>query len=233
MDHQRKLYWWQGKNNQNFGDALAPKLLKYFTGNKVVFSNAEESEIALIGSIAEHLPESYSGTIAGIGMINNKTFKDFSKANVLALRGSLTLERTNIKNNILLADPGLIAIDLIDTFIKKEYKVGVIAHYVDKDLIARDDELVINVFDPIEKVLHDIASCESIISSSLHGIIVADSLGIPRMWKENKKIIGNGFKFYDYASSIGQDLTPNVWITANPNTILNKQNRLREMMLCL
>jgi len=233
MEPYHKLYWWQGKNEQNFGDALAPNLLKHFTKKDVVFSKAKDSEIALIGSIAEHLPDNYKGTIAGIGMINEKTTKDFSKANVIALRGKLSLERTNVKNEILLADPGLVAIDLIEKPQNKKYKVGVVPHYIDQNIDIPQNALKINVFDPIEKVLLEIASCESIISSSLHGLIVADSLGIPRMWKENKKIIGNGFKFYDYASSIDQELFPNTWMVANKDVILNKQNNLREMLSCL
>jgi hypothetical protein len=54
-------------------------------------------------------------------------------------------------------------------------------------------------------VIQDIAECEYIASSSLHGLIVADSLGIPcvRILLSEGIILGGDFKFNDYYSSVG------------------------------
>jgi pyruvyltransferase len=54
-----------------------------------------------------------------------------------------------------------------------------------------------------EFVSKEISKCRRVYSSSLHGLIVADSLGLPNVWIElSNKVIGDGFKFHDYNSSI-------------------------------
>ena len=61
---------------------------------------------------------------------------------------------------------------------------------------------------PIE-VIADVDKCEYILSSSLHGVIAADSLGIPNAWiLLSDKVLGSGFKFYDYASAFGMKYEP-------------------------
>ena len=64
----------------------------------------------------------------------------------------------------------------------------------------------IDVQNEPETVLKEISECENIISTGLHGLIIADSYGIPNCWCEiSDKILGNRFKFHDYFSSFGTD----------------------------
>ena len=67
-------------------------------------------------------------------------------------------------------------------------------------------------------VIHEIAKCEHILSSSLHGLVVADALGIPNGWiKLSDRVVGDGFKFKDYGTAIKRKHSP---IFINGNEIL-------------
>ena len=47
---------------------------------------------------------------------------------------------------------------------------------------------IINVQQSVTKVAEEISQCEVIASSSLHGIIFADSYEIPRLWLNYQKM---------------------------------------------
>ena len=56
----------------------------------------------------------------------------------------------------------------------------------------------------VEQFVIDILSCENILSSSLHGLILAEAYGIPTCRVVfSEKILGGDFKFYDYYSGVG------------------------------
>ena len=225
-----KTYWSKCAYNKNFGDQLGPYILEKYTGHKPVWTKAHESKIVVVGSIAEHLPEQYKGIVAGIGLASKTTKKDFSKANVLALRGPLTDLRV-ISNQIpILADPGLLASEFVEEQ-EKEHNVGVILHYADRSNQIPGHQ--IKTTDPIETVIEQAAKCKQIVSSSLHGIILADSLGIPRKWVKYARIQGEGFKFYDYSLSLGLHIKPNEWVLAPQKVVETKKRELKEMFQCL
>lgn len=142
---------------------------------------------------------------------NPETF--LRRVKVHALRGKLSKQRMEIINSciypeITLGDPGLLVSFLINKPVSKKYQLGIIPHYVDmghpvfvqiKNKIPYS--IIINVQDDPLKVIKQIAECEVIVSSALHGLISADSLSIPNKWiLVSDKIIGKNFKFYDYYS---------------------------------
>ncbi|MBR5303247.1 MAG: polysaccharide pyruvyl transferase family protein [Candidatus Gastranaerophilales bacterium] len=113
-----------------------------------------------------------------------------------------------------LGDPGLLAEKLIDKNIKKECKVGVILHYIDKNSsfiknIKLDDYKLIDITKNPIYVLNEIAKCEVILSSAMHGLIAADSLDIPNRWiKLSDLLIGGDYKFKDYYSVFNYEPKP-------------------------
>jgi pyruvyltransferase len=169
------------------------------------------AEVVSTGSLLQWVPETFAGIVLGTGLIAD-TPRRFPDATILAVRGALTARLIDAPHDVVLADPGLLA----STFFKRpparRHVLGLVPHYVDIDnpvvqALARKHPREIKVIDvrrEPEAVFRDIGACESILSSSLHGLITADSFGIPNAWAGlSDKVIGDGFKFRDYFSSLG------------------------------
>jgi pyruvyltransferase len=230
LENKIAAYWYRG--TLNFGDLITPLLLKKY-GFTPFYAPIEQAQLVSTGSILHLVPENYSGHIVGSGLIKNTVLR-FNKAKIWAVRGELTRQRINAPKNIVLGDPGLLSYKLINERQNKSYILGIIPHYVDKkdariSMIQKkykNDILLIDVARKPLAVFRDIDKCEFILSSSLHGLIVADSLGIPNTWiLLSDKIIGKGFKFFDYYSAIGKNLPYFLNGTESLGQLLKQTNR--------
>ncbi|MBQ3348010.1 polysaccharide pyruvyl transferase family protein [Candidatus Saccharibacteria bacterium] len=121
--------------------------------------------------------------------------------------------KSQIKNlpDLPLGDPGLLASIIYPKSAKKNHKIGLVHHYIDADnaivsnLRKNDNFLIINPLDPPKEVATQISSCDFILSSSLHGLIVADSYNIPNAHiKLSDKVYGGEYKFNDYDSGVNK-----------------------------
>lgn len=222
-----RLFWWRGK--PNFGDALAPLLLAKFAGVTAEWAPADQADVVVIGSIATMLPPGFRGDVLGIGIARPGAGVDLSQSRVHALRGPLTARETNVTGDVALGDPGLLAPQLLDEWPVVRYELGVVPHWQDRSLAARwPGGRVIDVTRPPLDVVRAVGSCRRIVSSSLHGIIVADAFGIPRRWETFARVQGGGFKFTDYAASLGMTINPGEWWAPDPNRVNNLQIGLWE-----
>lgn len=214
-----KAHWYRFPN---FGDCLTKPLLEHFS-MPCEFSPVSDSDLFCIGSLLEWIPEDYQGVILGQGFMHEESQRDFSAVDCLLLRGPLTRERVTTKQQIPLGDPGLLVSEVFPDHDQRTYPFGIIPHYLDKSdeklqlLLDRlgDNICLIDVQADPGTVCHQICQCEYILSSSLHGIIAAHAYGIPAGWVEfGNRVGGNGFKFRDYASSIGMNL-PRNWLSGD------------------
>lgn len=150
---------------------------------------------------------------------------------VLAVRGPLTrkyLLEHNIQCPEVYGDPALLISLYYKPQIKKKYKLGIIPHYDDfynpiLDKLKKNPDILwikMEGYKDWKDVLDQINSCETIASSSLHGLIMAEAYGIPNLWIEiGGKLLGGHFKFHDFFLSLGEDrLCP---FSINVNTHLN------------
>src|SRR5581483_6811440 len=121
-------------------------------------------------------------------------------ARVVALRGKLTADSVKgLKGPVVLGDPGLLMPDFVEQPLAK-YELGVLPHWSDHELAGRFSYgQILDVRDPPEKVAQEISRCKRLISSSLHGLIVADAFGIPRQAEffPNAHNKGGDFKYRD------------------------------------
>ncbi|MBK9272795.1 MAG: polysaccharide pyruvyl transferase family protein [Saprospiraceae bacterium] len=199
-----KTFWVDCGNN--FGDNLTWYLLWKLFDIRLIQTTPKEARFIGAGSILEYIDNNFNGTIFGTGMMYSNTRKDFTNANVVGLRGKLTLERCKYRGEPVLGDLGLLS-HLLCKSREKKYKLGLIPHYVDKDnqqikeWSKVDGVKYIDVRSGVQNVIDLAAQCDTIVSSSLHGIMLADSLNIPNEWvKLSNKVNGEDFKFRDYYS---------------------------------
>lgn len=202
----------------NFGDEITPLLIEREFHRRVVWATFNECDLIGAGSIMDVVPANIQDNrplIWGTGFMREGPIRlPYDAARLVSVRGRTTLSRIDgvpQDANIVLGDPGLLANRLIDHPIPKRYAVGLIPHYVDHDAamaaitetgLVDDKRLtVISPLDRCEDVIAQIASCETILSSSLHGLIAADSLSIPNLHiRFTDKVVGGLYKFHDYYS---------------------------------
>ena len=204
-----KVYFFQ---NLNFGDALNTYILGKLSKKPVVLCHDTKNEehYMAIGSIANWATS--KSIVWGTGIASRED-KIPHGAKILMTRGPLTAivaRQCGYDEITTFGDPALVLPRLYNPKIEKKFKVGFIPHYTDMEFFFNQKENLfpeykfINVFDHTEKVIGDILSCEKIVSSSLHGLIVADAYGIPNLYcKMDNKIGGDGMKYDDHFQSVG------------------------------
>lgn len=211
-----KQYWWTGVSN--FGDGLAPYLLEHFTSADLERGTIEDASIVSIGSVLEHIPRNWTGYICGAGFLKENSVLNTHYATIFALRGPLSAQ--GLKGNFAFGDPGLLADELVGPQ-NKRFDLGILPHWKDKELVPRFQEIFKNskstllAIDPRDrplKVVAEIGACRRIVTSSLHGTIVADAFGIPRRVELSPALDNNTeggtFKFRDYSASISTPFEP-------------------------
>lgn len=220
-----KLYWCRGEgrsdpSKQNFGDYLSPLLVEVFSGRNVEYAPVQQADLMAVGSILGReskakrwgfLPRRLH--IWGTGTGSEQAHYS-SRHYYHAVRGALTRSQIDgLRGSPVLGDPGLLAPWVLgdrENPVAKKIRVGVIPHYADQAVPAVSELLtaipgarLINVFSPVRQVLEEIASCEFVLSSSMHGLIVADSFGVPNQWLLLSRGRISEYKFADYYSAFG------------------------------
>lgn len=214
-----KLFWWRLDNSDhgNFGDEITRLLIKKIFNKDSSWAPASECEMIGAGSILAEVYETKGENkpyVWSAGLIRSGELRIPADAfQFRAVRGKLTLGRVDglDKATVALGDAGLLASYLLPMraklFKRKKYKIGILPHYKDTDsdfmrvMNSRSDIFVIDATWPCTKVIESIAQCEIVLSSSLHGLIVADSVGTPNVHVPMSNLVeGGDYKFKDYYS---------------------------------
>ena len=226
-----RLYYYLTEHN--FGDILNQDLMQYFNC-PYTFSHAIFADLCCIGSMMEGLiltnKQGYTKRpihVFGTGFIKAQEQADeqFNRPVIIhALRGKKSLERCEqiLKKklpDVVLGDPGLLIRRIFPHINnKKIYDVGLICHLADDprelhkhiNFSSAIKTTMLDITLPPEEFVARISECKFILSSAMHGLICADSLGIPNAHIIlSDKVIGNEYKFYDYYSVFSQvEYTP-------------------------
>lgn len=211
-----------GKGAENFGDNLMEDLLGGLFNLKVNYVKHSRAQLLGVGSILDAYQRRKSVNrvpvrsrrpwrtlhVWGSGFMDSSSHAIWpQRLKLHAVRGPLTAERVEA-GDLSLGDPALLLPLIFPAKNTPRYEVGVIPHFATWKTFRDSYEsylpknwAIINLLQKPGDICSAISSCDMIISSSLHGIIVADAYNVPSIWMSaDNRIKGDGFKFRDYAA---------------------------------
>jgi pyruvyltransferase len=214
---QLPLYYWQSDRlaRPNFGDYCSWKLVQKIAGDRInpAPKGFTAARLFAIGSILHYARD--HDVVWGSGIngkhASRRSFR-FSSLDIRAVRGPLTgryfVEQLNIACPEIYGDPALLLPRFFPEFRRAPVAdYVVVLHYLDKDRFPKDrPPEVVYADDPWETVMERITGSRLVISSALHGLVVAEAYGIPaRMLRLSEK--EPLFKYDDYYRGTGREET--------------------------
>jgi pyruvyltransferase len=206
------LFYWKPRSGSNFGDHLSSVIVTKMAADAGYFLDEElpaQRRLLAIGSIL-HFART-GDTIWGSGVNGKMPIEDhkFEQLDVRAVRGPLTrdfLQKRGIAVPEIYGDPALLVAELLgQRFVKPskpDRSVAFVPNLHDH-AIMKDWGDVISPMQPWQRVLFEILRSGHIISSSLHGLVIADAFGIPCTYLRLSET-ENLFKYEDYAFGAGR-----------------------------
>lgn len=197
------LFWFRGF--ANFGDLLSRFLVESVGGDSVRFEERSPKLLALGSILAQARP---GDTIWGTGVWREKTPMQ-GPLRITAVRGPLTramLRDQGIECPDVYGDPAILLPRYYRPKIQKQAGITVLPHFRD-EWLASDEFHILSPTDEPFSVIDRIASSEILVTSSLHGLIVAEAYGVPVVLLRNSRhgAVEPQFKYADYFASTGRD----------------------------
>lgn len=198
-----RAYWWRPPSGgyTNVGDEIGPMVLTAL-GYRIERVPIDRAEILPGGSIVEgasFLP----AVVWGAGVATDRQLP--GPVHAIAVRGPLTARRVGTGPEIPCGDPGLLAGLFWPGGRRKRYDVGVVRHFVDEHPYP-DADIVIDCTEEPFEVLAKIAACRTILSSSLHGLILARAYGISSMRIWHPDVAFGNTKWIDAGAAFGRPI---------------------------
>lgn len=223
LSNNRNMSWYfLPEDGFNFGDWIGPYLFEEMTGKTPLLWQPRFPSRATVyftvGSILHTIRRPDVAIVWGSGAISPD--RDFPRPrDVLAVRGPLTREvmmRQGYRCPQVYGDPAILMPRFYDPAIDFRYCIGIVPHFshleeTKRRFSGRKEIKVVDVRQPVKNVIDDILSCEHVLSSSLHGLIISHSYGRPAAWiRFELPLVGDGFKFNDYffAGGIAGEVYP-------------------------
>ncbi len=224
------FYWnekWRGRTFVNFGDYISLKLVERIVGKSIKSytkrQNNGEKKLLASGSIFSFAFD--DDVIWGSG-INGKLLKkkdyQFTTLDIRSVRGPLTrnfiMQHFAIDCPEVYGDPALLIPYFFPEFKKKEnpsYDYIIIPHYSEESMFNKAEwDNVVYSTDPWNEAIEKILDSRFVISSSLHGIIIAEAYGIPArllrvsnnepLFKYQDYYFGTNRPYFRFATSVNE-----------------------------
>ncbi|GAA3896079.1 polysaccharide pyruvyl transferase family protein [Leifsonia kafniensis] len=204
----------------NFGDELSPLIVQAISGRKVEWSAAHSADMVAVGSVFELATRTASSAaVWGTGLRANTDAEGAERllnniGPILAVRGPNTRSALRLTETTPLGDPGLLATRLIDRARDCSDSTLVIPHFSAwnsrhgrrqiMQLRTLGFQIAQPSLEPMD-MIGRIARARFVLSSSLHGVVIAHALGVPTQLLVNSttSVREPMWKYHDYFASLG------------------------------
>lgn len=210
-DSERPPLWWMKTPYPgNLGDILNPYIVEKVSGRPPRFVSRGYGILAIGSTIRFAIDRTL---VWGTGS-SRRTQELCPDSKYFAVRGPITAQLVKESGAEHLpqafGDPALLLPRYYHPIVKKTHKLGIVDHLVFGSQPVSGDVRSISLarvgYKEIEEFIDEMLSCEKIISTSLHGVIIAAAYGIPVQYgvrsRSIKPISGDGMKFDDFFLSI-------------------------------
>ena len=194
------IHFWN--ESKNMGDAISPVIVRYAALQHDVDVNKrikETKHLYAVGSIIT--AGCHDCTIWGSGILNTKILYRIKKRklDIRAVRGPLTrmvLKEFGYEVPEVYGDPAILMPQIFNPVEEKQYDVSIVTH-MNEPLDENENgyHRISICDDDYETFVREIKRSKLIVSSSLHGIIFAETYGVPAILLKPRVDL---FKYYDY-----------------------------------
>ena len=211
---RRALYWWQPRDGRiNVGDHLSKVMVEAILALRDLELSGKRDlhrRLFAIGSVLHNARDGETVWGSGINAKIPEHMHRFRTLDVRAVRGPLTrqwlagrgIDAPEVYGDPALLMPAFYPRELVGTTAETDFLV--IPHFNEpvERYAAWGDHLLLPTMLPLAFV-RTLLGARMVVSSSLHGVILAEAYGIPAVYLDS----GNGearFKYDDYYAGTGR-----------------------------
>lgn len=222
-------YWWTGRTN--FGDLIGPLLVSELSG-RPVHNMKDTGEVGqclvTVGSVLNLLERPGtdiwgSGLIAPLHEKSIRHLREHKPSRIHAVRGWRTYKELTQKLGWevprIFGDPALLLPRVYSPKDFSSFDSVIIPHYQHAKYFEKfsDEFNVLNVERSAEEVVSEIANAQSVVSTSLHGLIVAQAYGVPWTWLRlnDVTLAGDQFKFEDFFTVLDRSKVSETFLSSS------------------
>ncbi len=217
----------RGRAFTNHGDELSELVLTEALGRRVRWAPLGREDVVAIGSaIVPYLTRGGVGRIWGTGLHTPDVPAERAAAirdRVLAIRGPLARAALGLPDSTQIGDPGLLVRSLRPGLPRARRRGTVLVTHFTSHMTAGERRtisairstgvrLLTATLAPAD-MLAELGAAEHVMSSGMHGVILAHALRTPATLVSLKSPAATeaAFKYRDYHQSVGLDVRPTPW----------------------
>jgi pyruvyltransferase len=186
-------------------------ILLELTGRQIVWAQLGQEDVVCVGSMLDaYTRDGGQGLILGTGVRNSAMpFRDFPVSRVLGVRGLDSARIVGVGAEAAIGDPGLLISEIVPggngrsgppAFIPHLRMFGSTrGHTLIRAFAAKGFTIIPPNSDPVD-VARSVSTASSVLATSLHALVFADSYGVPCARLEVPWLREPLFKFGDYRS---------------------------------